>query len=308
MRRSRSWLAEEPQHVRDARRGPAQAVLRRRGARDRGGLARRQARATTRRSSRSCVQIEAAAQAEGFTGVVLRFGIESSEWMVDWCAREAERLRARDDGAPRPARRSPRAPGARRWPPSSSWSRGCSVRGVADRLDPYGADDPDTESVIADQRLERRRLPRDRRGRAGRGRRPALARGRERIEALSRRLERTATSPRCTASPTPARRRSCRATGARPISPSRSSRPTTTRSRTPPSASPTDLDGRARRERRRRRRGPEAGQRAGRAGPAHRRAVRVPAAVRAVAAVLPQPRRRAAAAAGRRRWRSSGPS
>ena len=26
--------------------------------------------------------------------------------------------------------------------------------GVADRLDPYGADDPDTESVIADQRLE----------------------------------------------------------------------------------------------------------------------------------------------------------
>ena len=26
--------------------------------------------------------------------------------------------------------------------------------GVADRLDPYGADDPDTESVIADQRLQ----------------------------------------------------------------------------------------------------------------------------------------------------------
>ncbi|MGH2780985.1 MAG: hypothetical protein ACRDLA_06160, partial [Thermoleophilaceae bacterium] len=26
--------------------------------------------------------------------------------------------------------------------------------GVADRLDPYGADDPDTESVIADERLE----------------------------------------------------------------------------------------------------------------------------------------------------------
>ena len=26
--------------------------------------------------------------------------------------------------------------------------------GVAERLDPYGADDPDTESVIADQRLE----------------------------------------------------------------------------------------------------------------------------------------------------------
>ncbi len=32
---------------------------------------------------------------------------------------------------------------------------GAAGAGVADRLDPYGADDPDTESVIADERLER---------------------------------------------------------------------------------------------------------------------------------------------------------
>jgi hypothetical protein len=38
-------------------------------------------------------EIEATAAPEGYTGLVLRFGIESSEWMAAWCAREAERLR-----------------------------------------------------------------------------------------------------------------------------------------------------------------------------------------------------------------------
>ena len=38
-------------------------------------------------------EIEASANPEGFTGLVLRYGIESSEWMVDWCEREAARLR-----------------------------------------------------------------------------------------------------------------------------------------------------------------------------------------------------------------------
>jgi DNA-binding PadR family transcriptional regulator len=37
--------------------------------------------------------IEATKQPEGFPALVLRFGIESSEWTIDWCAREAERLR-----------------------------------------------------------------------------------------------------------------------------------------------------------------------------------------------------------------------
>ena len=37
--------------------------------------------------------IEATGQASGSALLVLRYGIESSEWMVDWCAREADRLR-----------------------------------------------------------------------------------------------------------------------------------------------------------------------------------------------------------------------
>ncbi|MEA2420720.1 MAG: hypothetical protein QOE60_2926, partial [Thermoleophilaceae bacterium] len=37
--------------------------------------------------------IEASAKPEDSRLLVLRFGIESSEWMVDWCTREAERLR-----------------------------------------------------------------------------------------------------------------------------------------------------------------------------------------------------------------------
>jgi DNA-binding PadR family transcriptional regulator len=37
--------------------------------------------------------IESAAQPEGSRSTVLRYGIESSEWMVEWCTREAERLR-----------------------------------------------------------------------------------------------------------------------------------------------------------------------------------------------------------------------
>lgn len=37
--------------------------------------------------------IEATGLAEGSRLLVLRYGVESSEWMVDWCTREAERLR-----------------------------------------------------------------------------------------------------------------------------------------------------------------------------------------------------------------------
>jgi DNA-binding PadR family transcriptional regulator len=37
--------------------------------------------------------IEASGKPAGFPLVVLRFGIESSEWTIDWCTREAERLR-----------------------------------------------------------------------------------------------------------------------------------------------------------------------------------------------------------------------
>jgi hypothetical protein len=38
-------------------------------------------------------EIEAGGQASGFTELVLRYGIESSEWEIAWCEREAARLR-----------------------------------------------------------------------------------------------------------------------------------------------------------------------------------------------------------------------
>jgi DNA-binding PadR family transcriptional regulator len=38
-------------------------------------------------------EIEATVKPEGFVSIVLRYGIESSEWMAAWCEREAERLR-----------------------------------------------------------------------------------------------------------------------------------------------------------------------------------------------------------------------
>jgi DNA-binding PadR family transcriptional regulator len=36
--------------------------------------------------------IEATARPEGSRALVLRYGIESSEWMIEWCTREVERL------------------------------------------------------------------------------------------------------------------------------------------------------------------------------------------------------------------------
>ena len=37
--------------------------------------------------------IKATGKPTGYVGLVLRYGIESSEWMVDWCTREAQQLR-----------------------------------------------------------------------------------------------------------------------------------------------------------------------------------------------------------------------
>jgi uncharacterized membrane protein YdfJ with MMPL/SSD domain len=62
--------------------------------------------------------------------------------------------------------------------------------GVADRLDPFGADDPDTESVIADQRLERAGFRETGVVVLVRDVDVSSPDGRERIEALTRRLER----------------------------------------------------------------------------------------------------------------------
>ena len=173
--------------------------------------------------------------------------------------------------------------------------------GVADRLDPYGADDPSTESVKADDALRGRRLSRHFGGRPDQRRRRRRRRpGASASPGSPTRSRRIRTWPRSPALPRPAREPSSRATATRPISRSPCSRPTTMPPRTQPSGSPerstasagSTVGGSAL--------APEAGQRAGRAGPAPRRAARVPAALPALAAVLPQPRRGAAAAARRR--------
>ena len=62
--------------------------------------------------------------------------------------------------------------------------------GVAERLDPFGADDPDTESVIADQRLERAGFRETGVVVLVRDVDVSSPDGRARIEALTRRLER----------------------------------------------------------------------------------------------------------------------
>jgi RND superfamily putative drug exporter len=62
--------------------------------------------------------------------------------------------------------------------------------GVANRLDPFGADDPDTESVIADDRLERAGFRETGVVVLVRGLDAGSSQGRQRIGAISRRLER----------------------------------------------------------------------------------------------------------------------
>src|SRR5919109_3980760 len=61
---------------------------------------------------------------------------------------------------------------------------------VADRLDPFGVDDPATESVIADQRLEHTGFRETSVVVLVEGADPRSARGHERIAAITRRLER----------------------------------------------------------------------------------------------------------------------
>ena len=130
----------------------------------------------------------------------------------------------------------------------SSSLAGALGAGVADRLDPYGADDPDTESVIADERLEDAGYRDDRRvvliedvdvdarppGASGSTQLAAELAGDPDVAAVTGFAD---TGSQAFVS---ARRR-------RDLPRGRARRrPTTTRPRTPPSGSPTSLDGRAR--------------------------------------------------------------
>ena len=172
--------------------------------------------------------------------------------------------------------------------------------GVADRLDPYGADDPD------DRERDRRRaprasgLPRHRHRGAGRGRRPDSDRGRARLERLASKVE---------ADPDVAQVSSFATTGARDFV-SRGGDSTYLAV----ALEPTDDDAlQDAAERIADSLEGEPGVSVGGSAVAQKqvneqvekdlrtgRAVRLPAAVPAVAAVLPQRRGRAAAAARRR--------
>ena len=292
--------------VRDPRRGPAQAVLRRRRRlRPRSPRSRPSCAATRPKLDSACARWRHRRDASGFAALVLRYGIESSEWMVGLVphARPSGCARRRHE-PPRPNGERPRTPGAPDRGRSSSSSPARSAAASPSRLDPYGADDPATESVSRRPAPGGRRLPRapgsSSCSRARTRSPPVPAVGPVDADAASRPRRRLGASSPARVARLRLERRRLHVPRGRPEADRRQAAP-----------------GRRRADRRRRSAG-EPGVTVG--GPAlaqeqvneqvesdlrTRRAARVPAAVPALAAVLPQPRRGAAAAARRRRSRSS---
>ena len=87
-----AWLAEEPQTFEERDEGLLKLFLA--GAAPDTAVASLEAKLRSHESTlKRLRQVEASGKASGFTELVLRYGIESSEWMADWCRREAERLR-----------------------------------------------------------------------------------------------------------------------------------------------------------------------------------------------------------------------
>ena len=172
--------------------------------------------------------------------------------------------------------------------------------GVASHLDPYGADDPATDSVKADNLL------------TDHGYRPtdvivlfqhapvASAQTKSRVEAVEHELRARGDVARVTGyyDTRSTRLRLARPRRDLPRRGTAADRRQGAPGRGVQHRGPAQRQ--ARRHGRRRRAGPGAGQQADRVRPAPRRAARVPAAVPALAAVLPQPGRLAPAAARRR--------
>jgi PadR family transcriptional regulator, regulatory protein AphA len=87
-----AWLAEEPQTF--EARDEALLKLFLADAAPETAIASLEAKRRSHESKlKRLREVEASGEATGFTELVLRYGIESSEWMADWCAREAGRLR-----------------------------------------------------------------------------------------------------------------------------------------------------------------------------------------------------------------------
>ena len=190
----RRWLGV-PSRSGDARRGPAQGLLLglRRSRGHRRDTAREARPPSHGRRRAAGDRLGKPAQPESSTHVALRFGIACN-------------------GSP-PTGASARPPATRRrprgGPPDDDQARSLADRrarrilifagvlfvlggafgaGVASRLDPYGADDPQTESVIADGRLEPAGFARRAWSCSSDGVDAALGRGPRRVEALADRL------------------------------------------------------------------------------------------------------------------------
>jgi DNA-binding PadR family transcriptional regulator len=88
----RDWLAEEPRTFEQRDEGLLKLFFASASPETAAGTLDAK-RVFHERKRRQLREIEASAKPEGFTLMVLRYGIESSEWMADWCAREAKRLR-----------------------------------------------------------------------------------------------------------------------------------------------------------------------------------------------------------------------
>jgi DNA-binding PadR family transcriptional regulator len=87
-----AWLAEEPQTF--EARDEALLKLFLADAAPETAIATLEAKRRSHESKlKRLREVEASGEATGFTELVLRYGIESSEWMADWCAREAGRVR-----------------------------------------------------------------------------------------------------------------------------------------------------------------------------------------------------------------------
>ena len=172
--------------------------------------------------------------------------------------------------------------------------------GVADRLDPYGADDPDTESVIADEQLRGRRATARPTSSSSSRRRPAPPPGASGSPSSSARSMPTEPSPTVAGFERTGSKAfvshdgdaTYLAVALKPTDDDASQEAAERIAASLEGERGVSVGGTALAQ--------AAGQRAGRVGPAPRRAVRLPAPLPALAALLPQPGRRAAAAARRR--------
>src|SRR4051812_37064934 len=88
----RDWLAEEPRTFEQRDEGLLKLFFS--SASPKTGAATLDAKRAFHESKLAQLrEIQATVKPEGFVSIVLRYGIESSEWMAAWCEREAERLR-----------------------------------------------------------------------------------------------------------------------------------------------------------------------------------------------------------------------